>query len=299
MQQHLAARAPFELAQSIAFLRRFTPCQGDHRFAAGGFTTAALVDDRAVAVRIEAGPAGAVTLTHAPVGTAGAAAIAAHVRDLLGLDDDLTRFYAAADGDAAFAPIVAALHGLHHVRFAGLADIAVCAVLMQRRPIATAGAMRRRVLARFGRPVAIGADTLHAWPVIDALVGLDEAAWRAAGVDAAKAAQLPTVVRGVAALGERYLRDAPYGEASAALQRIPGVGPFSAGAILLRGLGRMDDVPLAMRGFAEPARALYGAGWDPRATVRRYGADLGYWSFYLKTGAPRLASSAVTGATPV
>ena len=88
-------------------------------------------------------------------------------------------------------------------------------------------------------------------------------------------------------LGEAFLTSAPYAEARDALCAIPGIGPFSAAAILLRGLGRMDDVPLAMKGFAEPARDVYGAAWDPRATVRRYGPALGYWSFYLKTGAAR------------
>ena len=94
-------------------------------------------------------------------------------------------------------------------------------------------------------------------------------------------------MRGVAALGEAFLTTAPYAEARDALCAIPGIGPFSAAAILLRGLGRMDDVPLAMKGFAEPAREVYGAAWDPRATVRRYGPALGYWSYYLKAGAAR------------
>jgi DNA-3-methyladenine glycosylase II len=53
----------------------------------------------------------------------------------------------------------------------------------------------------------------------------------------------------------------------------------------LRGLGRMDEVPLDR--FEDPARAIYGDGYDVRAIARRYGDQIGYWSFYLKTGVAR------------
>jgi DNA-3-methyladenine glycosylase II len=269
MEQLVAVRTPFVLAQSLAFMRRFTPCQGDHLLDDDRVTTAVALGARAVAVRIAEGPGATVALTHPDVDADDAARIAHRARQLLSLDDELDGFYRAAAGDAApFAAIVDALHGLHQVRFSSLPDIAVYAVLMQRRPITQAGRMRQQVLAALGLPVEVDGHTLRAWPSFGALVGLDVAAWQAAGVDAHKAAQLPPVVRGVAALGEPFLATAPYAEARAALCAIPGIGPFSAAAILLRGLGRMDDVPLAMKGFAEPARDVYGAAWDPRATVR-------------------------------
>ena len=158
---------------------------------------------------------------------------------------------------------------------------------MQRTPIAQAGRARRRFLDRFGLAVRVGDHTLRAMPAFATLVGLDVADWTAGINHPRQAAVLPGVVRGVAALGETFLRTAPYPDARAALTSIPGLGPFSAAAILLRGLGRMDDLPIAHRGFAAPARAVYGATWDPRATVRRYGPTLGYWSYYLKTGEAR------------
>lgn len=292
MQQLLAVRAPFSLDQSLAFMRRFSPCQGDHLVDDDGVTTAVVVGKRAVAVRLGRGPdasgAPTVSLEHAAVDAAGAAAIAAHAARWLSLDDDLAGFYAAAEGDTApFRTLVAGLHGLHHVRFPTLADIAVYAVIMQRTPIALAGKLRRGVLAHLGLAVTVDDQVLRAMPPLPELAGLDTADWLATGVGARRAAILPGVIRGVAMLGEAWLRTAPYAEAQAALEAIKGIGPFSATAILLRGLGRMDHVPLAMSGFAGPALAVYGASWDPRATVRRYGAALGYWSYYLKTGVPR------------
>lgn len=40
-------------------------------------------------------------------------------------------------------------------------------------------------------------------------------------------------------VGENFLTTAPYEEAEAVLLSISGVGPFTANAILLRGLGRL------------------------------------------------------------
>jgi hypothetical protein len=42
--------------------------------------------------------------------------------------------------------------------------------------------------------------------------------------------------------------------------------------------------------FERDARAVYGRAWSAAATARRYGAHVGYWSFYLKTGAARLSA---------
>jgi DNA-3-methyladenine glycosylase II len=174
------------------------------------------------------------------------------------------------------------------VRFLTLEEIAVYCVLMQRTPIALAATYKHRFLARFGIPVENpwGGATLRAMPELDQLVELDAADIAAAIGHAGKAARIAEVVRGVAAIGEPSLRTAPYAVARDALLAIPGVGPFSAAAILLRGLGRMDELP-ALRPIADEARALYGAAYDPAAIARRYGDQIGYWSFYLRTGAGR------------
>lgn len=71
-----------------------------------------------------------------------------------------------------------------------------------------------------------------------------------------------------------------------ALLEIDGIGPFSAAAILLRGLGRMNELPW-MDAFDEAGRACYGAAFDRKAIERRYGDQIGYWSFYVRTGSSR------------
>ncbi len=279
----LAPRQPFSLAQALAFMRRF-PAFADE---------AVIADDRVTAALAVGGRAHAFTLRE----QSGKLVLDApdelvpRVRDLIGADDDLAPFYTVAEGDRCFAPIVRALYGLHHVRFlGGLAELAVYSVMMQRAPIAQAARFKRKFLDRFGLRVRAGGRTLRAMPELPALAKVEEADIADAIGHRAKAARIAIVVCGVAALGEDFLRDAPYARARDALLEIPGVGPFSAGAILLRGLGRMDELP-SLEMFEREGRKIYGRAWNPDAIAKRYADRIGYWSFYLKTGAPRLRAS--------
>ena len=51
--------------------------------------------------------------------------------------------------------------------------------------------------------------------------------------------------------------DLPTAEAMVALQKLPGIGPWSAGLILLRGLRRMDVFPAGDSGAARSLTALH------------------------------------------
>lgn len=322
MRHTLPTRAPFSFAQSLTFIRRFPPNHGEYVIGPDSITAAIALGDRAVAVTVRrhvsrsnaqntrsrsAVRAGFETITSScALGVGGsdsleieapddvpASEIVPRVSAWLGADHDLSAFYDAANGDPCFSPFVRELYGLHHVAFMSLAEIAVYCVMMQRAPIAMAARMKARFLDRFGLRVLMpgqraddqGRRELRAMPELAALASLDGDEIADAIRHRVKGPAIATVVRGVAKLGEQFLRTAPYPEAKQALLDIPGVGPFSAGAILLRGLGRMDDVPI---GVAErEARAIYGRAFDPSAIAKRYGAHIGYWSFYVKTGVAR------------
>jgi len=214
-----------------------------------------------------------------------APAVLARASHLVGAKDDLSQFYAAAAGDPPMAALVEMLYGLHHVRFLTLEEIVVYSVMMQRRSPEMAARMKQRFMARFGIPVVVGDHTLYALPPIDDLARLSGATIGEAIGHAAKGEVIASVLRGVARIGENFLCEAPYEAARAELLEISGVGPFSAAAILLRGLGRMDDLPAMV--VENEARVLYGTAFDLAAMRRRYGNQLGYWSFYLKTGVAR------------
>jgi DNA-3-methyladenine glycosylase II len=274
-------RKPFSFPLALAFMRRFPAFASEAIVEQDRVTAAIAIGTRAHAFALQEkhGELELEIAADAPD------ELAKRVADVVSADDDLAPFYAAAEGDAPFLKKVRKLHGLHHVRFlGGLPEIAVYCVMMQRNPPVRAARMKSRFLDRFGLTVRSGEHTLRAMPELPALARLEVADIAEAIGNREKAARIGEVVRGVAALGEPFLCDAPYADAKAALLAIDGVGPFSAGAILLRGLGRMDELP-SMEMFEREGRAIYGRAWDPDAVVRRYGAQIGYWSFYAKTTA--------------
>jgi len=284
MGTQLPIRQPYSFDQTIAFIRRFPPCQGEYLVEDDALTAAVTVGDRAVPLTIRrAGTAIEVETPRA----ADLPAVARHAAHWIGAEDDVSALYAAARGDAAFSALIERLHGLHHVRFLTLEEITVYCVMMQRTPVTMAARMKRAFLAAFGTPIEVAGTTLRAMPSLAKLAELDGEVIGKAIKHALKGPMIERVVRGVAAIGEATLREAPYAEARDALLAIPGIGPFSAGAILLRGLGRMDEVP-SVKMFADDAAEIYGGPIDERAIAKRYGAMIGYWSFYVKIGAARL-----------
>lgn len=279
MKLSLPVCQPFSLSQAIRFIQRFCAIREDYELTATSITAAVVRDGRSHWFRLSGDRD--VTLELSPRAPEVVARLAAR---FVGAHEDLAPFYAAAAGDPPMRARVQALHGLHHVRFLTLEEIAVYCVMMQRNPVTRAAALKRKFLAAFGRPVITPTGAiLRAMPEFATLVDLDGEAIGAAIGHGPKGQTIAKVIAGVARLGEDFLATAPYATARDALLAIAGIGPFSAAAILLRGLGRMDELP-GMAFFEDEARALYGAAYSPAAIAKRYGTAIGYWSYYLKTG---------------
>ncbi len=289
MQYAIATSQPFSFDQTIAFVRRFPAVQGDYVVRDDAISAAVAVDGKPIAFTLRSRGTELVVETTSR-------RVVKLAADFVGASDDIARLYAIAEGDPPFRAIVKQLYGLHHVRFLTLGEIAVYTVMMQRAPINVAAAYKRRFLERFGLPIEIEHQTLHAMPELATLAGLaGEQIGQAIG-HRTKGERIAEVVHGVAALGEVWLREAPYAEARDALRAIQGIGPFSAAAILLRGLGRMDELP-AHRNFEEAGRAVYGAAFDPAKIVARYGTSIGYWAFYVMAAEGRRRSPMAVAAT--
>jgi DNA-3-methyladenine glycosylase II len=296
MQLTIPTKRPFSFAQTLAFMRRFPPCQTQYVLGDDSLTAALAAGGKPIAFRLRGDDELAIEVPEALPARV-QQTVVEHAARFVGAADDLEAFYAVARGDTRFEPIVQLLHGLHHVRFLTLAEISVYAVLMQRAPVHVAAASLGKFLAAFGKPVDVPERTLFAMPELAELCGLGVEPIAAAIRHRGKAERIVEVARGVHALGEHRLREAPYAEARDALLAIRGLGPVSAAAILLRGLGRMDELPW-LPAFAEHARELYGKTVDHATIANRYGRHIGYWSFYVMTGLPRLAGASARTASP-
>ena len=279
MNLTLATKKPFSFDQTLTFIRRFPGCQTQARVAGDSVTGAFAAGGRGWAVTLRA--RGGDVVAELPAGAP--TQLAQRAAEWIGAADDVEPLYERAAGDKPFKPILKKLHGLHHVRFLGLEDIAVHSVMMQRQSPRQTAAMKHAFLAALGHR----AGELTAMPELDELAELSVAQIEQAISHGAKAERIVSVVQGVARVGEAFLRTAPYDDAKRALLEIPGVGPFSATAILMRGLGRHDQNPV-LEMFEDEGRAVYGSAWDEAAIARRYGDQIGYWTYYLKAGASQL-----------
>jgi DNA-3-methyladenine glycosylase II len=284
-------RAPFDFAQTRAFVASFPPCRGDVIADGDALIGAHAVGGGAIAWRLSAPATGVPTALRLELAGAPSAPDAAEVARLVGAyvsaDDDLADFYACAAGDhPAYRAIVARFHGLHHVRFPSLAEVTCYAILAQRTPMTVAAALKRRLVAAYGHVAHFGDHAVPAFPTLATLREVPEADLSALLKHPEKARRMHGAIAAVSALGEPFLRTGRYADVAAALRQIHGIGPFSAAMILLRGLGRMDAMDPRQAPFDAIGGAIYGAAWDPVAIERRYGPTIGLWSYYLRVGEP-------------
>ncbi len=298
----LPAVQPYDFRLSVRALGGFTPTNGD-TVVVGERVRRALLrppDAGAGAVLVDVGPApGGIDLVvsepsrlprvggSSPAGglaPSEAAAIETAVSRWLGLDDDLAAFHAVAAHDLPMAPLLRVARGLHQVRFPSLAEAAVYFALTQRSTTWFATSRKRRLAASMGAAVVVDGVTLPAFPSLATVAGMSVDEMVTFAGNQQRAERVLGIARGLAALDEEWLRTAPYDEARRALLAVNGIGPFTAHGLLLRALGRPDDVPLEMLQFTQAATAVYGDPPPSPAELReRYGDQIGWWAYVTRT----------------
>jgi DNA-3-methyladenine glycosylase II len=215
---------------------------------------------------------------------------------MLGTEVDLTPFYAAAAAVPEIAPLVARMRGVKPPRYPALWEALVNALIFQQISLHAALAILRRVIARFSPPVPFGAHTLSPFPAPDAILSSSLDELRSLGLSTAKARTLLALAGQIVAgeITEADLAALPSPEAARRLAELPGIGPWSAAVVLLRGLGRLDVFPRGDSGMAATLRRLLAvAPGAEEATAARLVAALtpyqGLLYFHLLLG--RLAAS--------
>ncbi len=291
---------PFDFGKTLDFLEGFSPTRDEQSLAGRALTKAILVEGQAIVFQVHSAgsvdaPELAYTLHSAqPLPAAAQAAARARLSFFLSLDDDLRPFYAAAQADPAFAPEVRRLYGLHQVKFPTPFENAAWAVVAQRAPIPAARQTKRAVVERYGANLTVAGVDYWAFPEAGALAAAPVSELAALIRNERKARYLHAVAAAFDGVDEAWLRTADYETVLAWLRAIKGIGEWSADFILLRGLGRMQQLHFtpatiferrmsrAVSRVYSPGRPLTGAEMFPLA--ERYGEWQGYWALYLRAG---------------
>ena len=178
----------------------------------------------------------------------------ARCRRLLDLDADPEAIVDALSADDDLRPLIAKAPGQRIPRTVDEQELALRAVLGQQVSIKAARTHLGRLVATYGRPVTDSAGGLtHVFPAVEELSDIDPA-----HLPFPKARQR-SVVALIEALAEgRVMLHAgcDWDRAREQLAALPGIGPWTAEVIAMRGLGDPDAFPATDLGVRLAAKQL-------------------------------------------
>ena len=236
--------------------------------ADGQYVRSVRLEGRPVTITLRESAAAAGTgrvLRVSAVPTLSPRALTAAVTRMLDLDADLASFQRVVRRDAILRSVVRPRSGIRLPQLLDPFEGLMRAILGQQVSVAGASTMTDR-LVRLLAPAAGNGDRngFLAFPTPADVANAGAVRLRSIGLTRVKAATIAGVAREIAdgALNLEALRAMPADEAQAALERLSGIGPWTASYVRMRALGDRDAFPAADLGVI---KALAAVGVERRA----------------------------------
>ncbi|MBD0324111.1 MAG: helix-turn-helix domain-containing protein [Aldersonia sp.] len=238
----LAVREPYDLDEVLAFLAVRSIPSVEHVDVTGYRRSLGLPHGHGVAV---VQPNGVVKSGRLHVRVAlqladwrDLAPAVSRIRRLLDLDADPTAVDNGLSADSAIAPLVAAHRGRRVPGSVDPFETTVRAIIGQQVSVAGARTIAGRIVAVAGEPLAVADGVLtRVFPTADALAAIDRTLLPMPVQRGRTLIELASRV----ALGKIPLDvGADLGELRTALLEVPGIGPWTADYVLMRGFGDPD-----------------------------------------------------------
>ena len=264
----LIPRGPFSLAAARSFAGGFPAGIGGGGVDAESITLAFLVEgfDQSAAIELWQDPDGVVRGRSDATGDLLAGAVRQAARSL-SLDIDGSGWPAVGERDAVVGRLQQEHEFLRPVCFYSAYEAVTSFVIGQRISRRQSAVIKRDLAERLGDRPTIDGVGVPAFPRPSRLLELREAR----GLNDEKVRRLHGLAR--AALDGRLdterLRSMPEAEALAQLRELPGVGRFTADAVLYRGCGVADGLPGSDELGQTVIRDLYGLDSVISADVER------------------------------
>jgi DNA-3-methyladenine glycosylase II len=207
-------------------------------------------------------------------------ALTAGARKMLGLDADPAPLTAAALRVPALRSTALALRGFRPPRFASLFDTFAGVVPFQQLSLDAGTAILSRFVERFAKTLEFEGVRYFTMPAPGDVADARLPSLQKCGLSRTKAESLRRLARLVidGTVDERRLAKLPTAAALEVLRELPGIGPWSAALVMLRGFGRMDVFPPGDSGAARSLGALLALD-DAAAlerVIERFGAQRGF-----------------------
>lgn len=289
----LTPTPPFDFDKSLQFLGIFGPTKYEQTVSSHSLTKAISIDGQTIVFQLTSigtieKPRLEYTLFSAqPINEETQNAVFERMTFFLSLKDDLQPFYRIGREDADFAPIIENLYGYHQVKFLTPFENACWAVLTQRNTMKIAQKTKQALIEKYGNSLEVNEGVYWAYPEPFQIAIVDESELLQVVRNDRRTEYLIAVARAFSEVDEEFLQTAPDEEVEAWLRNIKGIGEWTATFIMVRGLGRMERVPLTETRLIEAASKEYGHGEElSRNELKRiadkYGSWQGYWAHYLR-----------------
>jgi DNA-3-methyladenine glycosylase II len=291
----LTPTPPFDFDRSLNFLGVFMPTKQEQTISSHTLAKAISIDGQTIVFQLVSigttkNPELEYILFSAePITEETENAVVERMTFFLSLKDDLQPFYRIGREDADFAPTIELLYGYHQVKFLTPFENACWAVLTQRNPMKMAQKTKQALIEKYGNHLEVDGNVYRAFPepIQIAVADYDEILKLIR--NDRRAEYLIATARAFSEADEEFLKTAPDEAVEAWLRNIKGIGEWSATFIMIRGLGRMEYVPLTETRLLEAASKVYGHGKELgreglKRLAERYGPWQGYWAHYLRVG---------------
>ena len=239
--------APFDFSKSMEFLSDFSPMQNEQEVKNGAFTKAVQVNGKTIAFEVfdkgtvENPKLAFTAYSEAKFTDCVEELVADRISFFLSLQDNLKEFYEIAQKDQYIQLAVKQFYGHKQVKFLTPFEIACWAILAQRIPMNVARKMKENIVKKVGGQIKVKGIEYRSFPEPSAL-WLHPPSCLCWCQTREKQSTLSAVAEAFCRVDEQWLRTSPYDEVHDWLTDIKGIGDWSANFVMIRGLGRMEEL---------------------------------------------------------
>lgn len=249
-------RGPFSLAAASRFAGGFPAGIGGGGVAGGSIVMSFPVEGSHASAAVELHQEGDGLVIGATDASADLAMVQRQAARSLSLDQDGSGWPAVGDRDPVLGAFQRRYDYLRPVCFYSAYEAATSFVIGQRISMRQAARVKQRLGEQVGDRPTVDGHPYSAFPRPERLLELDAIP----GISAQKVTWLHGIARAAldGQLDTERLRALPREAAIAALRELPGIGPWTAEAVWLRGCGIADELPSQDTISPELIAPLYG-----------------------------------------
>ena len=184
---------------------------------------------------------------------------------MLGLNVDLSQFYNISKEDSVIENLAQQFYGMRPTRYPSIFEALINAVACQQVSLDSGIAVLNRLIETYGKNLTFENKTYYAFPAPEDLLNVEDFDLRKIGFSYQKIKTIKKLVYSILnnEINLELFESADNSHILQALQKLHGIGRWSAEYVLLRGFGRLNVFPGDDVGGQNNLMHLYGLNSKP------------------------------------